>query len=711
MERLHKGSYRHSYSSFDAAVVTPDGHERLRWHFQVNRHADATPRLHTSTWPRDDPGNRRFLRLAIQGIQPNDTIQIIPKAHFLAWRNHVLSAAITIKGEGDTPLSQQKHTAITAETFYTSLDNEVKEIRVLEILPGSPDSPLVCRLAKTSLVSDQHRAYEALSYVWGDNRRNQTIQLNGRPFEITINLHAALKRLRNETNGIRAIWADAICINQADISERSSQVQMMGLIYSKALRVIVWLGQLRLNVHEIRRLHDGIAKVLSDQDNDETSVEPNTSHRDLTFEESNAMVPGHYFQASQLLELPWFRRVWVLQEVFNAREIVAHCGTEILPWSIVLQINMAVNRRLAMPGPSYARVMPAVYSELFSLTMSGGETLDCLSYRTNPRPDPERLLEFFIAGLDLDATDPRDKIFALLNIFPKFTDAALQPDYGKDVSTVFCEFTRWWIVTHKSLRILSAVHCAVGRTWQKLSTLPVPSDRANHPSWALSWFGKSAWGRASLALFPDTNNYASDKQGHAAGSPQTAYRASRNTIPDIALLQNNINPRTICVKGIRVGIIDGIEPFPFYNKNPNLDIYRPAYERLFDPINQRAIFVAGSIAPTHTKNRPRLAEDHRHAHASYLKETGGAVECHTPCFFSTHSGGRGLCPSTACAGDIVVVLYGGDVPYLLRNCDGGDVVVDGRQRFTFVGECFLRGNMKGQALKKFDLEPEVFELF
>ena len=38
------------------------------------------------------------------------------------------------------------------------------------------------------------------------------------------------------------IWADAVCINQNDLDERSSQVSMMGHIYKNAHQCQVWLG-------------------------------------------------------------------------------------------------------------------------------------------------------------------------------------------------------------------------------------------------------------------------------------------------------------------------------------------------------------------------------------------------------------------------------------------------------------------------------------
>ncbi|KAI4179181.1 MAG: hypothetical protein L6R41_007995, partial [Letrouitia leprolyta] len=59
--------------------------------------------------------------------------------------------------------------------------------------------------------------------------------------EITVSLHGALKNLQRPEP--RSLWADAICIDQSNIAERSSQVTMMGAIYERALSVQIWLGE------------------------------------------------------------------------------------------------------------------------------------------------------------------------------------------------------------------------------------------------------------------------------------------------------------------------------------------------------------------------------------------------------------------------------------------------------------------------------------
>ena len=59
---------------------------------------------------------------------------------------------------------------------------------------------------------------------------------------MTANRTAAMRRLRNKKKR-RVLWIDAICIDQSSMDERNQQVELMGDVYSKARRVILWLGE------------------------------------------------------------------------------------------------------------------------------------------------------------------------------------------------------------------------------------------------------------------------------------------------------------------------------------------------------------------------------------------------------------------------------------------------------------------------------------
>lgn len=71
--------------------------------------------------------------------------------------------------------------------------------------------------------------------------RTKFLTLNDEAFHVAHNLYLFLLHLRSATHAI-TVWADAICINQADILECNQQVALMSFIYTRASRVVVWLG-------------------------------------------------------------------------------------------------------------------------------------------------------------------------------------------------------------------------------------------------------------------------------------------------------------------------------------------------------------------------------------------------------------------------------------------------------------------------------------
>lgn len=131
-----------------------------------------------------------------------------------------------------------------ATTFtYSPLDRDRNEIRLLRLLPSTDStSPVLCELKHDTLNEDAYYFYEALSYTWGNNAKKVSIILDDVTFSVTSNLFAALRTLRNQDSD-RYLWIDAICINQQDIPERNQEVLRMIMIFNRARRVVVWLGE------------------------------------------------------------------------------------------------------------------------------------------------------------------------------------------------------------------------------------------------------------------------------------------------------------------------------------------------------------------------------------------------------------------------------------------------------------------------------------
>jgi hypothetical protein len=126
--------------------------------------------------------------------------------------------------------------------MFRALDNP-QEIRVLHLHVGHHSDPLTGQLQHVTLAHPP--PFEAISYEWGDPTKTRSITLeDGSAFPITESLHHALRDIRDITarGKSRILWADAICIDQQNITELQHQVSIMGRIYRNATRVITYIG-------------------------------------------------------------------------------------------------------------------------------------------------------------------------------------------------------------------------------------------------------------------------------------------------------------------------------------------------------------------------------------------------------------------------------------------------------------------------------------
>jgi Heterokaryon incompatibility protein (HET) len=124
---------------------------------------------------------------------------------------------------------------------YLPLENG-RTIRLIALSPAkTADQPLECIILHAPL--DDPLPYAALSYEWkGEKPQRPMTCEDGSTILITPNCYAALIRLRHRKK-FQILWVDAICINQADVQERNSQVSIMIDIYKSSDRTFVWLGE------------------------------------------------------------------------------------------------------------------------------------------------------------------------------------------------------------------------------------------------------------------------------------------------------------------------------------------------------------------------------------------------------------------------------------------------------------------------------------
>jgi hypothetical protein len=190
-----------------------------------------------------------------------------------------------------------------------------QHIRLLVLYPARYTKSKLKGKLITQVLEDAP-SYECLSYTWGNEKPNRNAKLNSSAFPIRPNLEAALRRLRRKDKA-RTLWIDAICINQLNTRERSSQVSIMRNIFARADRVLIWLGEEEKDGFTPRAFEK--IPVLAKLSKKEM--------RDYVMENiTSAEFRDDLDSLNRLGSRPWWNRVWVLQEFAVAKEVVLLCG-------------------------------------------------------------------------------------------------------------------------------------------------------------------------------------------------------------------------------------------------------------------------------------------------------------------------------------------------------------------------------------------------
>ncbi|OAQ96547.1 hypothetical protein LLEC1_02349 [Akanthomyces lecanii] len=277
----------------------------------------------------------------------------------------------------------------------------------------------------------------------------------------------------------KPIWIDAICVNQQDVAERNMQVSMMTQIYGQAQSVIIWLGGFA-SENAASELHHTLPTILSSsaecfkrsweawhrrRKNGESDQDDQEIQNGTILSSENLSIVLDFVRRS------YFHRIWVLQEVALARDVRIMFGGDDLPWAALFQVfQEAIDFEFV--GMNYnTKVIKYRYGDMGTLAWSladvrlhsrrtrledGIVTAQLQSLREN-NPDFVSLehnwwhsklpLSTLIAlTWNFAATDPRDKIFALLGIAqPVPGDDPIVPDYHKTITEVFTQVGRAYV--------------------------------------------------------------------------------------------------------------------------------------------------------------------------------------------------------------------------------------------------------------------------
>ncbi|KAK4501054.1 hypothetical protein PRZ48_006860 [Zasmidium cellare] len=380
---------------------------------------------------------------------------------------------------------------------YRSLDWSKFEVRFLSIKPSPLGPDIVnCQLRHGTLLNPPE--YVALSYAWGDPGVTAPTIINDEL--VQVNLAAALKELASRR--ISLVWIDALCINQSDLYERSHQVSRMGQIYATATKVVAWLGPasptsdiamrylqfdgyadtrrqkfanyvkanylldafdpmtgqtsekvgvilqaiLRNQTNRQHSQHKMNALLEIEQSADRDSGIDVESVMDMDFEagqdifmdiaNNNDPLQSMWRALTEFLERPYWSRSWIVQELAKGKEVEIWCGDKHL---------------------SFDDLTGALQDPLFHAHTTMIENLNHFRLREKQsRIGVARMLlsEALVRTFPLKATDPIDKVYAILGLTLDGPDAVPTPNYTQDPSEVFRQVFEFIIATEGQTSML-----------------------------------------------------------------------------------------------------------------------------------------------------------------------------------------------------------------------------------------------------------------
>jgi hypothetical protein len=326
--------------------------------------------------------------------------------------------------------------------LYANLRLDSESIRLVEIRPGS--SPQIeVDLIKRPL-DEVKNAYEALSYTWGPPSPKETIVVNGVQVQINQWLFGALSSLRLP-NTKRCLWVDAICINQANIAERSIEVRKMGDIYRLAKTVVIFHGWPSTTTRQ-GSLITALFKFLTRSDHNSTS-NPDSAQTNGNVDDpfrscglDKALVCNGFID---FCRRPWWRRVWTMQEFYLAtEEPVWYWGTTGVS-NTTLKRDMPLLMTASWDLYGQKEVESGLLQHIerstgkpvaqFSAEIRRISDLIARRHKTHGFDIPSRLYR----SLSAQATDPRDLVYGLREIFDPVFRRVFVPDYFMQLELLY----------------------------------------------------------------------------------------------------------------------------------------------------------------------------------------------------------------------------------------------------------------------------------
>jgi hypothetical protein len=326
-----------------------------------------------------------------------------------------------------------------------------RQFRVSILEPGTGSTPLRCTLHNASL--DKAPYFECISYVWGPYQQTAELSCDEKSLQITASLERVLHRVRL-TDRSRTIWADSVCINQQDREEKSHQVALMGEIYRKSSRTLVCIGDdEEVKAQDVQailsEIHDGILSKTPPGWDTSPQLEP----------DDPILEDPRWASIGSLMKATWFSRGWCVQEAAFAKDGRLIWGQHELSWSQLMRAYLwmlgrapQICMQIGIPTPHIA-----AYSVAHKEDVQGFMSED--RWRNNGKT-----LETFHVARSMGLTDPRDRVYAFLDLLMVngSGDFTIVPDYRKTFVDVCQEFAISYLNSCQDLDLVLYVHRGEG---------------------------------------------------------------------------------------------------------------------------------------------------------------------------------------------------------------------------------------------------------
>lgn len=604
---------------------------------------------------------------------------------------------------------------------YRALTPYLPSIRLVRLHPRATHAPSMTSAARQPSVActifhvslDHPPPYFALSYTWGDVHQKGCILVHGSPFYVTKSLETALIHLTPDDAPL-TLWIDALCIDQNDEVEKAEQVRKMHRIYSHATSVITWLGPATetsdaamswIQCYGSLAHNLGIGtkpelqlRALLQAFQSNPSKLPHKGFEEFLREISNQLSPPRSGGADnvvtalyELFTRSYWSRIWVVQELTYGKCVRIVCGKmsvseELLHHSLKLLRNFAYYEHIKL-GQS---PLP-IKLDLGSAALGLRNPIDILKTRRATGPFP--LIYLIRTFRYFEATDPRDRIFALLSFAEDAAALGIKPDYQKSCREVYVETTRS-LISKCFFDILSL--CQVHNNIPEL------------PSWVPDF--------ASISQRVPLQQRAMDRKAvplttvlHPRFSASGDYRKTRvpcelvQISPTSLLLPAKLVDRvarvgTIWEQGTIKTWLQELKGFldsgsAVFEPDDLKDVWRTAVaDQEISQGDQKPRLSRKELDKVHEllKGLDLSAVDEKVLVAlglgDYTYQLQDVARGNRP--FSTENGHIGIGPDDMELGDLLYILIGAQVPYTLRPNTHG--------RLHLVGEVYANGIMDGE---------------